>query len=54
MQLVWPHIAYTIVLLMVAMHDHYYFILTRATSLQHKDKVPAEGAAYQILPSEGQ
>ncbi len=48
MQLVWPHIAYTLFLLMVAMQDHYYFILTRASSLQHKDKVPAEGAAYQF------
>ncbi len=31
-------------LLMVAMHDHYYCILTGASPLQHKDKVPAEGA----------
>ncbi len=28
-------------LLMVAMHDYYYCI-----PLQHKDKVPAEGAAH--------
>ncbi len=32
-------------LLMVAMHDYYYCILTGASPLQHKDKVPAEGAA---------
>ncbi len=33
-------------LLMVAMHNYYYCILTGASPLQHKDKVPAEGAAY--------
>ncbi len=33
-------------LLMVAMHDYYYCILTGASPLQHKDKVPAEGAAH--------
>ncbi len=33
-------------LLMVAMHDYYYCILTWASPLQHKDKVPAEGAAH--------
>ncbi len=27
-------------LLMVAMHDYYYCILTGASPLQHKDKVP--------------
>ncbi len=32
-------------LLMVAMHDYYCCILTGASPLQHKDKVPAEGAA---------
>ncbi len=29
-------------LLMVAMHDYDYYILTGASPLQHKDKVPAE------------
>ncbi len=29
-------------LLMVAMHDYYYCILTGASPLQHKDKVPAK------------
>ncbi len=33
-------------LLMVAMHYYYYYILTGASPLQHKDKVPAEGAAH--------
>ncbi len=33
-------------LLMVAMHDYYYCILTGASPLQHKDKVPAEGTAH--------
>ncbi len=33
-------------LLMVAMHDYYYCILTGASPLLHKDKVPAEGAAH--------
>ncbi len=33
-------------LLMVAMHDYYYCILTGASPLQHKVKVPAEGAAH--------
>ncbi len=33
-------------LLMVAMHNYYYCILTGASPLQHKDKVPAEGAAH--------
>ncbi len=33
-------------LLMVAMHDYYYCILTGTSPLQHKDKIPAEGAAH--------
>ncbi len=33
-------------LLMVAMHNYYYCILAGASPLQHKDKVPAEGAAH--------
>ncbi len=33
-------------LLMVAMHDYCYCILTGASPLQHKDKVPTEGAAH--------
>ncbi len=34
---------------MVAMHDYYYCILTGASPLQHKDKVPAEGAALEEI-----
>ncbi len=33
-------------LFMVAMHDYYYCIITGASPLQHKDKVPAEGTAH--------
>ncbi len=33
-------------LLMVAMDEYYYCILTGASPLLHKDKVPAEGAAH--------
>ncbi len=36
----------TQIFVMVAMHDYYYYILTRASPLQYKDEVPVKGAAH--------
>ncbi len=33
---------------MVAMHDYYYYISTRASPLQHKDQISAEGVAHNF------